>query len=112
MLTPRRFTIDPQTGEVSTFCHNNCSLEFDRERISAFYITVTATDNGGRSNSTSVKVTLTDVNDNNPTFLLQEYLQYIKENQNVTLVQVKVRVNSLRSDTQLRFCIVHLYFTT
>ncbi|WAR25682.1 CAD23-like protein [Mya arenaria] len=70
-----------EVGNVTTFCRTNCNIEFDRERIDTFYLTVTASDNGGRINSTSVKVTLTDDNDNAPKFL-RNYIVYLKENDN------------------------------
>ncbi|XP_052791239.1 cadherin-23-like [Mya arenaria] len=76
-----RFSIDETTGVLKTFCRTNCNIEFDRERIDTFYLTVTASDNGGRINSTSVKVTLTDDNDNAPKFL-RNYIVYLKENDN------------------------------
>lgn len=58
-----------------------CEEDFDFERIQVYYMTVTATDGGGRSNSTSVQVSLVDVNDNKPEFT-RTFAAFVTENDN------------------------------
>ncbi|XP_028272007.1 protocadherin gamma-A10-like [Parambassis ranga] len=56
--------------------------EFDRESVSEYNITVTATDLGSPplSSSTKLNLKIADVNDNTPTFDKSNYLAYITEN--------------------------------
>ena len=74
-----RFKVDPTSGNITTNCAL-CSTELDREKVDIFYMTYTATDNGGRSNSTSLVIHLTDDNDNKPEFSRDIYTAYIDEN--------------------------------
>ncbi|KAM6907301.1 protocadherin-16 [Xenentodon cancila] len=57
------FTINKETGQLCT------STALDRDDgLDKFDLTVTATDGGGLSSATRVRVTVMDVNDNRPTF--------------------------------------------
>ena len=52
----------------------------DYEVKSSYDLTVTATDGGGKSSSTPVKITVIDVNDNPPKFAQSSYTATINEN--------------------------------
>ena len=69
------FSVDPSTGAVTTIA------TLDREQIDFYTITVTASDNGtlSRSSSFIVNVTVTDVNDNAPVFQGEPYGESIPE---------------------------------
>lgn len=69
------FTINPVTGVVAT------TTSFDRETNSTFEIVVTATDHGvpSLSNSTTVRVTVIDRNDQRPVFPENTYRLNISE---------------------------------
>ncbi|XP_031663881.1 protocadherin beta-16 isoform X10 [Oncorhynchus kisutch] len=56
--------------------------ELDREKISDYNITITATDEGSPplSSSTTIHVSVSDVNDNPPAFEEQSYSSYVTEN--------------------------------
>ncbi|XP_036846203.1 protocadherin beta-16 isoform X12 [Oncorhynchus mykiss] len=56
--------------------------ELDREKISDYNITITATDEGSPplSSSTKIHVSVSDVNDNPPAFEEQSYSSYVTEN--------------------------------
>ncbi|XP_029526482.1 protocadherin beta-16-like isoform X12 [Oncorhynchus nerka] len=58
--------------------------ELDREIISDYNITITATDEGSPplSSSTTIHVSVSDVNDNPPVFEEQSYSAYVTENNN------------------------------
>ncbi|XP_071024057.1 protocadherin gamma-A11-like isoform X10 [Oncorhynchus clarkii lewisi] len=58
--------------------------ELDREIISDYNITITATDEGSPplSSSTTIHVSVSDVNDNPPAFEEQSYSAYVTENNN------------------------------
>ncbi|XP_042338269.1 protocadherin alpha-8-like, partial [Plectropomus leopardus] len=60
------------------------SSQLDREIISQYDVTIVAKDTGDPAFSTekTISVTVSDVNDNNPEFLLSPYVFYITENNN------------------------------
>ncbi|XP_015744320.1 protocadherin Fat 1 isoform X1 [Python bivittatus] len=70
------FTIDPTLGEVKV------AKPLDREKISGYTLTVQASDNGypPRSNTTTVNIDVSDVNDNPPLFSKENYSIIIQEN--------------------------------
>ncbi|XP_042287246.1 protocadherin-16-like [Thunnus maccoyii] len=60
---PSHFTINKETGQLCT------STALDRDvGLDKFDLTVTATDGGGLSSVTHVRVSVVDINDNRPTF--------------------------------------------
>ncbi|XP_055792755.1 protocadherin-16-like [Salvelinus fontinalis] len=62
-MVPAQFTVNKETGQLCS------STTLDREQGSGNYdLTVTATDGGGQSAVTRVRVYLEDVNDNRPSF--------------------------------------------
>ncbi|XP_033222286.1 protocadherin-like wing polarity protein stan isoform X3 [Belonocnema kinseyi] len=66
---PSEFVINPQTGAITT------TRLLDREKVSGYLLTVTARDGGipPLSDTTDVEISITDVNDNAPTFELPQY---------------------------------------
>ncbi|XP_045681184.1 cadherin-related family member 2 isoform X1 [Phyllostomus hastatus] len=56
------FAVDPDSGTVTV---RNSEL-LDREKQAVFYLTLQATDGGGLSSSTTLRVELLDINDNEP----------------------------------------------
>ena len=62
----------------------------DRERHFEFALTVTATDGGGLSCESDVYITLTDVNDNEPSFTQFQYTVSIPENAEVNTLLTRV----------------------
>lgn len=69
------FTINPQTGAIIT------AKPVDRETLSGYLLTVTARDGGNPplSDTTDIEISVTDVNDNFPTFKQQSYVGNILE---------------------------------
>ncbi|XP_064079326.1 neural-cadherin-like isoform X1 [Macrobrachium nipponense] len=76
-----KFTVDPETGEVTT------NKVFDREGEDGKFVSVTvkATDNGDPSleGVCSFTVEITDINDNPPLFDRQKYVENVKQDTNV-----------------------------
>ncbi|XP_076795110.1 cadherin-related family member 2 isoform X2 [Arvicanthis niloticus] len=56
------FAVDPNSGELTV---KNGQL-LDRERQAVYYLTLQATDGGNQSSTTTLKITLLDINDNPP----------------------------------------------
>lgn len=69
------FAINPQTGAITT------TKPLDRELMAGYLLTVTAKDGGipSMSDTTDVEISVTDVNDNAPTFDAQQYLGAVRE---------------------------------
>ncbi|XP_034468893.1 cadherin-18-like [Hippoglossus hippoglossus] len=72
------FSVDPKTGIIRTAMSN-----MDRERRDHYALVIQAKDMagsvGGLSGSTTVNITLTDVNDNPPKFPQKSYQMYVPE---------------------------------
>ena len=68
------FRIEAFTGVIQI------SRSLDRELIPVFNLVVLAEDDAGNNGTTIVRVTLIDVNDEEPTFQLSGYTAYIDEN--------------------------------
>ena len=64
----RFFSVLP-SGEVIV------QSELDRESRDIHYLTFTAIDGGGKVTSTTGEITVTDINDNSPTFVCQRSLE-------------------------------------
>ncbi|XP_043918442.1 protocadherin Fat 1 [Protopterus annectens] len=73
------FTIDAVKGDVKVAKH------LDREKISGYTLTIQAADSGNppRSNTTTVNIDVSDINDNPPTFSQANYSVIIQENKPV-----------------------------
>ncbi|XP_053381726.1 protocadherin Fat 4-like [Mercenaria mercenaria] len=74
-----RFNVDTNTGDILVDC-SDCTAELDREKQNVYYMTYTAKDVDGRSDSASLVVQLLDVNDNTPVFLSSSYKVIADEN--------------------------------
>ncbi|XP_037908128.1 fat-like cadherin-related tumor suppressor homolog isoform X10 [Hermetia illucens] len=79
------FTIDKDKGVIEA------KTSLDREERKLYEIPVIATDGGGKSGFTTVRVKIGDENDNAPVFLYKEYKAVINGNQplNVSFMKVK-----------------------
>lgn len=84
---PNTFTLDPITGQLSTV------IELDRERIPLYEIQVLAKDQGfpPQSSTATILLKVLDVNDNDPMFYPQRYIESINEDLPVgtNVLQVK-----------------------
>lgn len=78
------FSIDKTKGEIVT------KIRLDREAQRTYELPIIATDGGGRSGFTTVKIKVGDINDNTPEFYLREYKTVIYGNLslNTTFLQV------------------------
>ncbi|XP_052265663.1 cadherin-23-like isoform X2 [Dreissena polymorpha] len=81
LLGGQWFTINNATGEISTYCAPNV---LDRERQDTFFMTLTVTDAAGHRNTSSLNITLTDENDNDPKFRQNVYEVQVDEIMNYT----------------------------
>ncbi|KAM4546524.1 protocadherin-16 [Fundulus diaphanus] len=82
------FTINKETGQLCT----NTALDRD-EGLDKFELTVTATDGGGLSSESHVKVTVVDINDNRPTFYPVLYMVSLSTHSAPGTSVVKVTAN-------------------
>ncbi|TSN21224.1 Cadherin-18 [Bagarius yarrelli] len=86
------FTIDPKTGVIRTAVAN-----MDRETREMYSIIIQAKDMagsvGGLSGSTTVNITLADVNDNPPRFPQKNYQLYVPESAQVGKAVGKIKAN-------------------
>lgn len=75
MQENKEFTIDPNSGEVIL------QQFLDREQVTGYMLTVTATDHGipPKSDTTDIEVMVLDVNDNAPKFLAPSYSGRVDE---------------------------------
>lgn len=75
--TDQAFKIDPQTGEIET------SNLLDRETIPLYSLTVGAIDTGlpPQTGTATVKIHITDINDNGPIFDPQQLIGQVSENE-------------------------------
>nr|XP_042896742.1 cadherin-99C [Parasteatoda tepidariorum] len=67
------FAIDPKSGTIFV------ARRLDREEVSAYTLIVRAADPSNLFSTTSVDIRVTDINDQNPEFLLQEYTFRVEE---------------------------------
>uniref|UniRef100_A0A8C1ZMU0 Cadherin domain-containing protein n=1 Tax=Cyprinus carpio TaxID=7962 RepID=A0A8C1ZMU0_CYPCA len=76
----------------------------DREKMSEYNITITATDEGSPSFSTNKTLTLriSDVNDNAPVFQRQTYTAYVKENNSPGVSVLSVKAHDKDSGNNAR----------
>lgn len=84
----RVFTIDRTSGILST------DASLDRETLASYTLTIQAKDkatSGSRSASMSVLISLSDINDNTPTFSQISYNEQIKETASINTQVADVR---------------------
>uniref|UniRef100_A0A8D3DFS8 Cadherin domain-containing protein n=1 Tax=Scophthalmus maximus TaxID=52904 RepID=A0A8D3DFS8_SCOMX len=86
------FSVDPKTGTIRTAMSN-----LDRETRDHYAVVIQAKDMagsvGGLSGSTTVNITLTDVNDNPPKFPQKSYQLYVPEQAPVGNTVGRIRAN-------------------
>lgn len=84
-LMSETFKIDKVTGKIST------KVRLDRETKKLYEVPVMATDGGGRSGFLTVRIKVTDENDNAPCFLLKEYQSSIHFNHSINIPFMRVK---------------------
>ena len=97
----KMFTLDERSGEVWS------KQKFDREEKSTYEIPIMATDLGGKSGFTTLKINIADVNDNPPVFDLAEYKANIHANLSVgsTVARVKAQDADSGKNSRLHYSI-------
>ncbi|XP_022240676.1 fat-like cadherin-related tumor suppressor homolog isoform X3 [Limulus polyphemus] len=83
------FSINHSSGEIYT------KTSLDREKKQLYEIPIVAIDDGGRSGYSTVRLTITDINDNAPQFLVAEYQVSIHSNMTVGTTILKVHALDL-----------------
>lgn len=78
------FTIDKDKGIIEA------KTTLDREERKLYEIPIIATDYGGKSGFTTVKVKIGDENDNPPLFLFNQYKAVINANHAINVTFLKV----------------------
>nr|CAD7263879.1 unnamed protein product [Timema shepardi] len=75
--TGHAFKVDPQTGDVETTSH------LDRETITGYVLTIGAIDVGAppQTGTTTVRISVTDINDNGPVLDPPDVVGYVSENE-------------------------------
>ncbi|GLV44458.1 starry night [Carabus blaptoides fortunei] len=95
------FSINSQTGAIVT------TKSLDRENISGYLLTVTAKDGGNPplSDTTDIEISVTDVNDNYPTFKQQSYSGNILEDALIgtSVVQVSATDADIGLNGRIRY---------
>ena len=81
------FTINSTSGALKT------NKVINREIVSSFSLVVEARDGGGRTSTTRVEITITDINDNSPMFVNTPYQAQVREDVGVPfdVIQVTAR---------------------
>ncbi|KFW79953.1 Cadherin-18 [Manacus vitellinus] len=102
------FSVDPKTGVIRTALHN-----MDREAREHYSVVIQAKDMagqvGGLSGSTTVNITLTDVNDNPPRFPQKHYQLYVPESAQVGSAVGKIKANDADtgSNADMKYTIIN-----
>ncbi|XP_072306553.1 cadherin-18 [Eucyclogobius newberryi] len=102
------FSVDPKTGIIRTALEN-----MDREAREHYTVVIQAKDMagqvGGLSGSTTVNITLTDVNDNPPEFPQKNYELYVAESAQVGKPVGKIKANDddIGINADIRYSIIN-----
>ncbi|XP_074843919.1 cadherin-18 isoform X2 [Carettochelys insculpta] len=102
------FSVDPKTGVIRTALHN-----MDREAREHYSVVIQAKDMagqvGGLSGSTTVNITLTDVNDNPPRFPQKHYQLYVPESAQIGSPVGKIKANDADagSNADMKYTIIN-----
>ncbi|XP_048867091.1 cadherin-18-like [Brienomyrus brachyistius] len=102
------FSVDPKTGVIRTALPN-----MDREAREQYFIIIQAKDMagqvGGLSGSTTVNITLTDVNDNPPSFPQKNYQLYVPESAQVgkAVGRIKADDDDLGVNAEIKYSITN-----
>lgn len=71
-------------------------MKLDREKKNEYDIPIMATDGGGKSTFTTVKVKVEDENDNPPIFIYNEYKKAIHLNQSLSKTVLQVNYYQIK----------------
>ncbi|XP_067342914.1 cadherin-18 isoform X2 [Channa argus] len=102
------FSVDPKTGIIRTALAN-----MDREAREHYIVVIQAKDMagqvGGLSGSTTINITLTDVNDNPPKFPQKNYQLYVPESAQVGKPVGKIKANDedLGVNADIKYSIIN-----
>ncbi|XP_056155023.1 cadherin-18 isoform X2 [Lampris incognitus] len=102
------FSVDPKTGIIRTALAN-----MDREAREHYAVVIQAKDMagqvGGLSGSTTINITLSDVNDNPPKFPQKNYQLYVPESAQVGKPVGKIKANDddLGANAEIRYSIIN-----
>uniref|UniRef100_A0A8C4IAD5 Cadherin-12 n=1 Tax=Dicentrarchus labrax TaxID=13489 RepID=A0A8C4IAD5_DICLA len=102
------FSVDPKTGIIRTALAN-----MDREAREHYTVVIQAKDMagqvGGLSGSTTINITLTDINDNPPTFPQKNYQLYVPESAQVGKPVGKIKANDedLGINADIKYSIIN-----
>lgn len=102
------FSVDPKTGIIRTALSN-----MDREAREHYTVVIQAKDMagqvGGLSGSTTINITLTDVNDNPPKFPQKNYQLYVPESAQVGKPVGKIKANDedLGVNADIKYSIIN-----
>ncbi|XP_053324312.1 cadherin-18 [Spea bombifrons] len=102
------FSVDPKTGVIRTALPN-----MDREAREHYSVVIQAKDMagqvGGLSGSTTINVTLTDVNDNPPRFPQKHYQLYVPESAQVGSAVGKIKATDadVGVNAEIRYSIIN-----
>ncbi|XP_006000390.1 cadherin-18 isoform X1 [Latimeria chalumnae] len=102
------FSVDPKTGVIRTALSN-----MDREAREHYSVVIQAKDMagqiGGLSGSTTINITLTDVNDNPPRFSQKHYQLYVPESAQVGTAVGKIKANDadVGSNAAMKYSIIN-----
>ncbi|XP_045469521.1 fat-like cadherin-related tumor suppressor homolog isoform X5 [Harmonia axyridis] len=88
-LLSTKFSIDKNNGRIVT------RKRLNREEQTVYEIPIMATDGGGKSGFFTVRVRVTDENDNAPKFVLKEYKASIYFNHSVSVPIIRVKALDL-----------------
>ncbi|XP_067670754.1 protocadherin Fat 4-like [Haliotis asinina] len=103
------FDIDNVTGGVTV-----ASDELDRERQSQYFLTVVATDKGGRRSTVQLTINVTDYNDNPPVFIRDAYDAVLNENSTTFDKTVKVQARDADEgiNSEIRFSLYNSRYSS
>ena len=82
--TSSKFAVNSTTGVIVTL------QELDREQQAVYNLTIFASDGHGHRNSTTVMISVTDVNDNRPYFLQSNYTASLMQDVESNFIAVRV----------------------
>lgn len=87
-------------------------ISFDREKYRLYEVPIAAFDGGGRPGYSTVRISVTNDNDNAPLFTVSEYRAYVYENATVgtTVLQVSKNLIHLhQSNLIILLFLIYIY---
>merc|ERR1712223_1956225 len=94
------FLIEESTGEIRV------ATSLDRESQERYSLTITAEDNGGKSNSATVNIKVEDVNDQFPEFMTLPYSFRVSEGESNTIVgMVEAKDNDIDENAVVHYSV-------